>query len=222
MLRLRKFGPTALLSAIAVLLLAGCTASPLKPDVDFNEKFDFSKTYAISFYEGSGEVSGDNPLQISDIQRDRINDALIFALKAKGLSFVEDPSQADLLLSWHLGTQFKTDVRTYPSAGYGGQIGYGRYGGYNRYSMYNCWSCMGGGGSEISVRDYTEGTFIVDMIDPAEKVSVWRGIVQSKLKGEQAHDQESYNAAATTILASFPPHTSEMTPAAGKPAQTEI
>ena len=220
MLRLWKFGPTALLAALALLLLAGCTASPLKPDVDFNEKFDFSKTYTISFYEGSGEVSGDNPLQISDIQRDRINEALISALKAKGLNFVEDPGQADLLLSWHLGTQFKTDVRTYNSAGYGA-VGYGRYGGYNRYSMYNCWSCMGGG-SEISVRDYTEGTFIVDMIDPAEKVSVWRGIVQSKLKGEQARDQESYNAAAATILASFPPHSSELPAGAGEPAQTEI
>lgn len=221
MLRLRKFGPTTLLSALALLLLAGCTASPIKPDVDFNAKYDFSKTHTVSFYTGSGEVSGDNPLQISDIQRDRINEALIVALKAKGLSFVDDPSQADLLLSWHLGTQFKTNVRSYPSAGYGGAIGYGRYGGYNRYSMYNCWSCMGGG-SEISVQDYTEGTFIVDMIDPTEKVSVWRGIVQSKLKGEQARDQESYNAAAATILASFPPHSSDMTAGAAEPAQTEI
>lgn len=221
MLRLSKFASLTRLSAIGLLFLAACTASPLKPDVDFNAKYDFSKTFAISFYEGSGKVSGDNPLQISDIQRDRINEALISALQAKGMSFEGDPSQADLLLSWHLGTQFKTDVRTYPSAGYGGAAGYGRYGGYNRYSMYNCWSCMGGG-SEISVRDYTEGTFIVDMIDPVEKVSVWRGIVQSKLKSEQTHDQESYNAAAATILASFPPHTGDMSPAAAKPAQTEL
>lgn len=221
MLHLSKFTSLARLSAIALLFLAGCSASPLKPDVDFSANFDFTKTYTISFYEGSGEVSGDNPLQISDIQRDRINVALMTAMQAKGLNFVKDPSEADLLLSWHLGTQFKTDVRTYPSAGYGGAAGYGRYGGYNRYSMYNCWSCMGGG-SDVSVQDYTEGTFIVDMIDPKEKVSVWRGIVQSKLKGKQAHDQESYNAAAATILASFPPHSSDMAPATAKPAQTEI
>jgi hypothetical protein len=79
-----------------------------------------------------------------------------------------------------------------------------------------------GGGPDVSVQDYTEGTFIVDMIDPKEKVSVWRGIVQSKLKGKQAHDQESYNAAAATILASFPPHSSDMAPATAKSAQTEI
>ena len=67
-----------------------------------------------------------------------------------------------MLVSWHLATQQKTDVRTYETPAYGGYHGYGPY---NRYSNYSCWSCMPTR-TEVSVQDYTEGTFIVDMIDP--------------------------------------------------------
>ena len=84
----------------------------------------------------------------------------------------------------------------------GMSAGYGRYGGYNRYSMYNCWGCTQ---TEVSVRNYTEGTFIVDMIDPGLKKSVWRGLTQSKMKGNHDADQDKYNAAADRIFASFPP-----------------
>ena len=35
--------------------------------------------------------------------------------------------------------------------------------------------------------------------------SVWRGVTQSRLKGQQSEDQGKYNEAATRIFASFPP-----------------
>ena len=80
----------------------------------------------------------------------------------------------------------------------------GMYYGYNRYSYYNCWSCMGMS-TEVSVRDYTEGTFIVDMIDPEMERSVWRGVTHSRLTGKQLQDQSRYNEAAEVIFAAFPP-----------------
>jgi len=55
------------------------------------------------------------------------------------------------------------------------------------------------------VQNYTEGTFIVDMIDPKLKKSVWRGLIQSRLKGGLENDQDKYNAVADSIFASFPP-----------------
>ena len=126
--------------------------------------------------------------------------ALENALQAKGFVWVEDASQADLLVSWHLVTQDKTDVRTYQTPSMG--VGYGRYGGYNRYSMYNCWGC--GSQTEVSVQNYTEGTFIVDMIDPKLKKSVWRSVIQSKLKEKQL-EQVQANTVAAAMFASFPP-----------------
>ena len=105
-----------------------------------------------------------------------------------------------MLISWHLVTQNKTDVRTYqvPDYGYGGHYG------YNRYSRYNCWSCTPYR-TEVNVQNYTQGTFIVDMIDPELRQSVWRGVTQSKLKGQGNEEQASYNEAAVVIFESFPP-----------------
>jgi hypothetical protein len=132
--------------------------------------------------------------------RERIDTALENALQAKGFVWVDDASQADLLVSWHLVTQDKTDVNTYQTPSMG--VGYGRYGGYNRYSMYNCWGC--GSQTEVSVRNYTEGTFIVDMIDPKLKKSVWRSVIQSKLKEKQL-DQVQANTVAAAMFTAFPP-----------------
>ena len=186
----------------ASLLLAACASSPPKPTVDHKADYNFTSVQKIAMYRESGQVSGDNPLQLSDIQRDRIEQALAYALRYRGFQMVDDPSQAVLLLSWHLVTQNKTDVRTYETPTYG--MGYGRYGRYNRYSAYNCWSCSPTR-TEVSVQNYTQGTFIVDMIDPTLRKSVWRGVTQSRLKGKHSEDQGRYNDAATAIFASFPP-----------------
>ncbi|MEH6569240.1 MAG: DUF4136 domain-containing protein [Halioglobus sp.] len=188
------------LALLIVALATACASSPPKPEVDFNSEYNFSAVTKVAFYKNSGMVSGDNPAQISDMQRNRVDRALQMTLENKGISFVEDPKEADLLLSWHLSAQDKTDVRTYQTAGHGG----GYYGGYNRYSRYNCWSC--GSQTEVSVKNYTEGTFIVDMIDPAVQQSVWRSVTQSRLKGERKEEQETYDKAAAVILADFPPY----------------
>ena len=191
---------------VSILLIA-CASGPPKPTIDYKADYDFSDVKTIAFYRNSGEVLGDNPMQLSDIQRDRIDEALSYALTNRGFQMVTDTANADLLLSWTLDTQNKTDVRTYqtPTMGMGMGRGYGGYyGGYNRYSAYNCWNCTPTR-TEVSVQNYTQGTFIVDLIDPALKKSVWRGVTQSRLKGQHSEDQGKYNAAAAAIFASFPP-----------------
>lgn len=188
------------LPATAALLLAACASGPPKPTVDYNSAYDFTQVRKIAYYKRSGQVSGDMPLQLSDMQRERIDEALSLALAGKGFDIISDPDQADLLISWHLATQDKTDVRTYETPSYGAS--YGRYGRYNRHSMYNCWNCSQ---TQVSVQNYTQGTFIVDMIDPEARKSVWRGVTQSKLKGEPENDQGKYNEAAVVIFESFPP-----------------
>ena len=185
-------------------LLAACSSGPPKPTVDYKQDYNFMGVKKIAMYKNSGQVSGDNPLQLSDIQRGRIDSALAYALGNRGFQMVDDASQADLLLSWHLVTQHKTDVRTWETPAYGAGYGYGMHGRYNRYSMYNCWSCAPTR-TEVSVQNYTQGTFIVDLIDPGMRKSVWRGVTQSRMKGNHSEDQGKYNEAATAIFASFPP-----------------
>ena len=184
----------------ATVILTACSSAPPKPSVDYDADENFSEIKAIGFYALSGGVSGDNPMQLTDFQKDRINEALARALQTKGFTLVDSAADADLLISWHLNTLEKQDVRTTSSPNYSMGVGYSRY---NRYAMYNCYNCMNN--TEVRVSEYTQGTFIIDMISPAKKRSVWRSVTQSKLKGDAIKDQASIDAAAARVLADFPP-----------------
>ena len=185
---------------VAALMLAACATKPPEPVVDFAPDYHFSQPKTIGFYAMSGEVTGNNPTELTDFQRDRIDDALQGALEAKGFVFVDKTADADLLLSWHLNLMEKTDVKTYNNPSYGASVGYSRY---NRYAMYSCYSCFDN--TEVKVKDYTQGTFIVDMIDPAQNKSVWRSVTQSKLKGDGLKDQALIEKGSRLVLQGFPP-----------------
>ena len=86
--------PFAIVGVLALLLLGACASGPPKPEVDYNEEYDFTGARTVAFYRDSGEVSGDNPLQLSDIQRNRIDDAIKVAVENKGLTFLADASKA--------------------------------------------------------------------------------------------------------------------------------
>ena len=195
----RKSKLKGLVASSFILFLSACALGPPRPDLDYKHGYDFGNAKTVAFFEDSGLVSGDNPMQLSDIQRERINSAIRTTVENKGLSFVDDTAQADLLLSWHLNTQHQTDIHSYKVPGR-----YGYFGGYNRYSFYNCWSC-GINETEVTSRNYTQGTFILDFIDPVAKQSVWRGVTESRLRGKQERDQVIYNEAAAAILAAYPP-----------------
>jgi hypothetical protein len=190
---------TIVFIGILTSVLSACATKPPEPVVDFAPDYDFGQQQTIAFYALSGEVTGNNPADLTDFQRDRIDEALQDALEAKGFVFVATTADADLLLSWHLNLMDKTDVKTYNNSSYGISAGYGRY---NRYAMYNCYNCMNQ--TDVRVSEYTQGTFIIDMIDPNENASVWRSVTQSKLKEETIRDQAALNVAANRVLAAFP------------------
>ena len=176
------------LVTVFALFLSACGSTPLESVSDFDAGFDFSKVRNIAFLPI--DRANLNTVIVSDMQVNRINQALEDDLRRKGFSVIKDTQQADLLLSWHLVTQEKTDVRSYNSASY-----------------YNCWRC-GPAVSDVSVRQYTVGTFIVDMVDPSLGQSVWRSTIESKLssKPDPETAPERRREAAMAIFSNFPPH----------------
>ena len=155
----------------------------------------------------SGEAPANNPTELTDFQRDRIDSALRPALEAKGFEFFTKTADADLLLGWYLNFMEKADVKTYNNLSYGAPMGYSRY---NRYAMYSCFNCMNQ--TDVRGTEYTHGTLIIDMIDPAENASVWRSVTQSKLKEETIRDQTALDTPAMRVLPGFPPGVSQTTP----------
>ncbi|MFT7175772.1 MAG: hypothetical protein ACJAUG_001774, partial [Halioglobus sp.] len=120
------------LFAVMLGLLSACASSPPKSEVDFKEGYDFSPIKTVAFMKAT--PSGDSAMaMLSDMQINRIDKALGEALESKGLRVVEDQSQADALVNWHLATQEKADVRTYNTGSSMSMgMGMGGYGHYNR------------------------------------------------------------------------------------------
>ncbi len=103
----------------ASALFAACASGPPQPTVDYKTDYNFRAVKKIAFLRDTGQVYGVNPLQLSDMQRDRIHEALSYALTNRGFQMVADAAQADLLLSWNLVTEQVTDVRQLGFSGHG-------------------------------------------------------------------------------------------------------
>ena len=176
-----------ILMASLVLALCACSSTPTHNALmDFDPNFNFSgvRNIAIQPFDRSNAAS----VTVSDIQVARIREALTTELERRGFNVVAENSAADMLLAWHLVTQERTDVRS-----------------FNTASRYNCWSCPTN--NRVTVRQYTQGTFIVDLIDPVSLNSVWRSTLQSRMRSEPDPERaaENRSSAARAVFAEFPP-----------------
>jgi len=131
------------------IVAAGC--SGISTTADWDQSYDFSSvsTYAWTEQELEGGVS--------QIMLRRMYVAVDDDLAAKGLS-KGYPESADVLLAYHFGQQ---DRQQYDTYGYGTGSWWGGY--------------WGGGMTTTTVRTYTEGTLILDVVDRAKNELVWRG-----------------------------------------------
>jgi hypothetical protein len=168
-----------------LLAVAGCASTPTA-QMDFDAGFDFSGVRTIAIQPIDRSVA--STVVVSDMQVSRINEALSAELGRRGYSVVAANADADLLLTWHLITQERMDVRS-----------------YNTSIRYNCWNCSDG--SNLRVTQFTQGTFIVDLIDPERLQSVWRSTFESRLRDQPDPERAAENrrAAAEAIFAGFPP-----------------
>jgi hypothetical protein len=178
-----------LLTAALALQLTACGTiddiifSSAKVDYNKNYEFDAVKTLAVA----CGVAPEDSPLSPDEIER--VNIALARALERQGMVIVADPADADARVSWHVVTKEQSSLRE-----------------YNAESYYQCWRC-GPAISSSSVVTYTQGTFVVDVIDEQLSQSVWRGVIQGRLADVRNADvqQGRFDRAAREMFAKFPP-----------------
>jgi hypothetical protein len=159
--------------------------------MDFDPGVDFSAVRKIAIQPIKRTVASQAIL--SDMQIGRVNASLTAELERRGFQVVQNNADADMLLAWHLVTQERTDIRT-----------------FNNSSRFSCWDCTGmGTGSQntVTMRQYTQGTFIVDMIDPSTLQAVWRSVFESRMRDQSnpARAAEARDTAVAAALAEFPP-----------------
>ena len=166
---------------LPLLLLAfvGCGSVSVTTDYDTKANFDTYKTFA--FYK-----PGIDKAEISDLDKKRIMRAIEAELVTKGMQKSVAP---DVLVS--LFTKSRERVNVQNNVGFG--YGWG-------------WRPMWGGGMQMNVNSYTEGTLFVDIIDAKTKELVWQGIGSGALTTRSVErKEERIQEFVQEILTQYPP-----------------
>jgi hypothetical protein len=181
-----------LVALLGLLAYAGgCTT--IKVASDFDPQANFSSLHSYAFHAAPASDMSD-PRVDNSLLDERIRAALDTELSAKGFQKLSGGSP-DFLVSFHVGVQSKLDVTTLNRS-------YPYYGGY-----YGAW----GGYQETMVREYEQGTLMIDVIDPATGNLIWRGSAQSEVRDLKTPEARTkrINVVVERVLKDFPPQKKE-------------
>jgi hypothetical protein len=172
---------------LAALALASCSSISVHTEHDPRTNFAKYRTFAFA-------PPPKNGIQPGPAVRAQIESLLGQGLAAKGYTKSAHP---DFYIVYHITRSEQVRVSQYTDWGYRGGYSY-RYGrGY-----YHLWSSYPI--SYAQVTRYTEGTLIVDFVDPKAATSIWRGTATGTVGSAQSN-QEKIREAIQKMLENIPP-----------------
>ncbi|MHC4104195.1 MAG: DUF4136 domain-containing protein [Planctomycetota bacterium] len=159
------------------------SCSSITVQYDYDTKSDFASLHAYDWLPVL-EKAG-----IDTLTEGRIKRAVNTQLEAKGLEMTSD--NPEFLIAMHVGHEQKINVQEWGYA----YAPRGRYwGGY-----------WGPGG--VDVHQYTEGTLILDFVEPKTKHLIWRGVAKAPIDSVTTPEKREklINEAVQKIFKKFPP-----------------
>ena len=153
----------ALALGLATALIA---CSNVKVSSDYDPDVDFASLYTYR-WAPDFEPPEIAPGVSDDLLYNRIHNAIDSHLRARGFRAQTHP-EPDVWVAYHIGFDRKIEVDTiYRDHAGWGRRGYG-YGGY--------------GYADTVVREYEEGTLLIDLLRPGSGELIWRGSGRTRLK----------------------------------------
>lgn len=182
---------------VIAALLGGC-ASKATYEVDFDEYRDFSSYNSFRWYDDVHPSKEADYRQYNSSDR-RVRDHVDTYLLKKGFKLL-DSGTSDFWVNYHISKQNHMKISNfsgYPSAGAHGAVSAGTYGS----------AVAVGYSSGPSVKEYKEGTVVIDIIDVKSSKIVWRGIAEDRLPKGMDHAARDKMASVITreLLEDFPP-----------------
>ena len=169
-----------LIPILLLFVLSSCSSVSVYSDFDKGVDFSQYKTYAF-------HRSGIDKVQISELDKRRILNAIDLELSKKGMTKSENP---DLLVNIFTKEREQVDVSQF-NVGWG----YGWGWGWNPY--------LWGGQNYVSTS--TEGTLYIDLIDAKKKELVCEGEGVGYITQNRAEKEALINQFVAKILAQYPP-----------------
>ena len=162
---------TLLIMSLAVLLAACATPGP-RISVNSDPESDLASFRTFGFLEPLGTDRSGARTQLSTM----LARSMEREMTARGLTLSDSP---DLLVDFFVTTEERLDVRQSSS------MSRGRSHRSHWNSWYSTWPTY-----TTTVRQYTEGTLLIDLIDPAANALVVEGAAQSRLRGNDLTQQQ--------------------------------
>jgi len=147
------------LMILSALLVTG-NAYGMKVKTDYDRSFDFGRLKTFSF-EDQRRAAG-SLLQRNTLEGERIKDALRRDLEMRGFRYQPD-GRPDFLIAYYALDRERAEIEP---------VGYG---------MPYRWRW--GWGPGVWTRYYTQGSVVVDFIDPGSNQLIWRGRATDTVKG---------------------------------------
>ena len=166
---------------LPLLLMTACNSiANLKTATEYDKSANFAEYGSYKFMnELSYSDTFDN---YSGENKRTIENAIHKQLKRKGL---EETEIADLHVNFFVIDTHESKSITNTS--YRNQ----RYGGMTHLDTY--------------IKEYEQGTLIVDFVDVKSKKLVWRGIGTGVITGKQKDMERTINEAVTAVVSQYPP-----------------
>lgn len=188
---------------LAGVLLSTFTAVAGDVKTDFNPDIDFTVHKTFAFVAGVETTK--TGLLADPVMRERLKNFIAGAMELRGMKEVPRDQKYSLAVRYWVARQQKTE-ESVTSIGVGGMYGgypY-MYGGYPPY-WGGAWGwCY----EEYVVRNYVEGTLIVDLLNPDTKELVWRTYLRQKIEDRaKAYDEAKGHLAESFAL--YPPSEQE-------------
>lgn len=177
------------------------TACAIQPKIYINQDPDtlFS---AYSTYAFLPSLSTDKP-EYKSLLSKFLKNAASRELEQRGYILSDNP---DLTVNFYVTTKEK--ITQTPDSGFGGYYGY-------RVGHYGTWDSYGGyGGYGGRIRQQTEGTLTIDIVDSAGNQLVWEGsIIGIVSEEDQENLEESINDSVSRVFARYPHRAGHQGPA---------
>lgn len=175
-----------LIAAMAMAIMAGCRSIQVQSDYDPTVSFGAIDTYA--WLPPIGPEGGRGTI-MDDLLSQRVQRAVNDQLRSKGLELVE-PARADLLVAYQMSVEERLDVDT---------VHYGY--------RYGRWGYAGPAHTTTYVREYEQGTLVIDLIAPEERRLIWRGVGRTRLRDQATPEQREAHIreVVSAILERYPP-----------------
>jgi hypothetical protein len=169
-----KMNRSMLFATTLSLILVACASSGPTISVNSAPGADLSRFKTFDFIQPLGTDRNSARTALSTMLVDSTTQELL----RRGLTQSDTP---DLLVDFFVTTEERLDVRTTPSSSSMHRTS---------RSHWNSGCCSTWPSYQTRVRQYTQGTLLIDLIDPAANALVSEGAAQDRIRGDEITRQE--------------------------------